>query len=96
MLGVPRIVVVDDFLTTRTDRRGENNQVHVKLTSKNPEKDEYAQLQIWPAILEKSVAKMMGNYYHLVAGAPAHGISMLLGAPWTDIVHEDVNFFNVG
>lgn len=37
---------------------------------------------IWPIILEKALAKMQGNYYHIAGGQGYNGIRFMRGGPW--------------
>jgi len=88
-LGVPRTVVVDDYLAFRP-RYTVGSQPRVKLNEKELDKDEYPQTHIWPPILEKAVAKMLGNYFHIEGGSTGQGLGLLTGAPYVKHLHPDV------
>ena len=52
----------------------------MKLTEYGLE-DAKAQRAIWPAIIEKAVAKMLGGYLHTVGGIAPYGVNLLTGSP---------------
>lgn len=66
-IGIPVTVVIDDFIPV-------NNSLPLftKLSAQN---------EIWPVLLEKAIAKLIGNYDLLIAGNSNDAINSLLGAP---------------
>ena len=45
---------------------------------------------LWGALLEKSLAKYLGNYEAIDAGSGAHGIEAMTGSPYLSVKHENV------
>ena len=75
-LGVPHSVVVDDYLPLNG--------------SKTYFADVGGDKSVWGAIYEKGLAKLHGNYEHLVAGNPMKGIQSIQGGPAKRMKHNEV------
>ena len=43
---------------------------------------------LWGALLEKSLAKYLGNYEAIDAGSGAHGVEAMTGAPYLTLTHK--------
>lgn len=76
LLGMPISVVIDDYLPVQ--------EWDTRYTR-------YAQVAsdgaLWGALLEKSLAKYLGNYEAIDAGSGAHGVEAMTGAPYTTLTH---------
>ena len=76
-LGVPITVYIDDYLPMN-----QGDFFYASLDS------DYA---IWPAILEKAMAKRYGSYDVLDGGWAASGVSQLNGSPWKHLEHSEID-----
>ena len=80
-LGVPHTVCVDDYLPLkRNEWTDYENLFYAQVGS-----DE----ALWGPLIEKVLAKNVGNYWHLDTGINADGVSMLNGSPYDEIRHWD-------
>ena len=69
-LGVPRTVIVDDYLAT-TDQSHDDSKLRFGLAGTDK--------SLWLPLLEKAYAKAIGNYEHLVGGVMARGVRSIIG-----------------
>lgn len=65
--GLWQLVIVDDYFPT--------------IDKRTPLFAKCQTLKIWPMILEKAYAKVMGGYLNLVSGPPTEALHALTGAP---------------
>lgn len=68
-MGVPISIVIDDYLPSRTNWEGVNNE-YAKV---NYEKE------LWSVLLEKAFAKLNGSYGSIVGGDPIHAGTNFMG-----------------
>ena len=69
-LGVPHTVVVDDIIPFYG-----GDPMFAGLSNDS---------SLWPMILEKSFAKMQGNFKHIEGGWMNRGVRYLMGSPWDE------------
>ena len=80
-LGVPKTIIVDDFLPLREWNPILPLQpIFAKFGADN---------SIWGMILEKALAKFHGNYKHLKGGNPLMAVRTLHGGPWEHVEHSE-------
>ena len=83
VLGVPTTIWVDDYIAFKTNEwTGEKNLFYGQVG---------ADTALWGALIEKALAKSVGNFWHLDTGINADGIAMLNGGPYDEIRHWDPN-----
>ena len=82
-LGVPHTVIVDDFLPLQKLRQRDGSFAYETLFA-HVTKDQ----SMWGVILEKAMAKLHGNYQHLVSGDPRESARALNGSPSLYHVHN--------
>ena len=78
VLGVPHTIIVDDFLPRLP--QGVNSFASKGLDH-----------SLWGAILEKALAKSMGNYAHSSGGQMYNGVRAITGAPHEEHTHENMS-----
>lgn len=80
-LGVPNTVCIDDYLPFMTNEwTGYENLFYGQVGANDA---------LWGPLIEKALAKYVGNYWHLDTGINADGVSMLNGSPYDEIRHWD-------
>ena len=75
-LGVPHTVVVDDYLPLQEQISVDGSTDYVTLFALVG-----ADKSMWGTILEKAMAKLSGNYQHLIAGDSEEAGRALMGSP---------------
>ena len=81
VLGVPTTVWVDDYIGFKTNQwTGEIGLFYGQVGSDNA---------LWGPLIEKALAKSVGNFWHLDTGINADGVSMLNGGPYEELRHYD-------
>ena len=78
-LGVPRTVIVDDYLAT-TDQSHDDSKLRFGLAGTDK--------SLWLPLLEKAYAKAVGNYQHMVGGRMARGVRSIVGGAFESHVHS--------
>ena len=79
MLGVPNTVCVDDYLPFKKNEwTGYENLFYGQVGSDDA---------LWGPLIEKALAKHVGNFWHLDTGINADGVSMMNGSPYDEIQH---------
>ena len=80
-LGVPTTVWIDDYIAFKSNEwTGETGLFYAQVGADNA---------LWGALIEKALAKSVGNLWHLDTGINADGISMLNGSPYDEVRHWD-------
>ena len=74
-LGVPYTTYIDDYLPLRSDGRLHYAQVG-------------SDQALWGPLIEKAIAKYVGNYFHTEHGINADGVGFLNGSPNKYIYHQ--------
>jgi hypothetical protein len=77
ILGIKTTVVVDDQIPI-----GSNGSLLMAQIGE-------VNKALWPAILEKAMAKLHGTYENIISGDAAHSIEVLTGAPATGYQHDN-------
>ena len=81
VIGVPHTVCVDDYLPFKQNEwTGYENLFYGQVGSNEA---------LWGPLIEKALAKAVGNYWHLDTGINADGVTMLNGSPYDEIRHWD-------
>lgn len=75
-LGVPYTIYIDDYLPFKLDGSLLFSQVG-------------STLSLWGPLLEKAIAKYVGNYWHMDTGYNVDGVSYLNGGPFYYVWHLD-------
>ena len=82
-IGVPHTVCIDDYLPFKKNEwTGYENLFYGQVGSNEA---------LWGPLIEKALAKYVGNYWHLDTGINADGVTMLNGSPYDEIRHWDKN-----
>lgn len=83
VLGVPHTVIVDDYLPLQKLRQRDGSYAYETLFAHLTDDQ-----SMWGSILEKAMAKVHGNYQHLVSGDPREATRALNGSPSMYYIHE--------
>ena len=83
VLGVPHTVVVDDFLPLQKIKQSDGSFEYETFFGHITE-----DRSMWNVILEKAMAKVYGNYEHMVSGDPREATRALNGSPSLYYRHE--------
>ena len=73
-LGVPYTIYVDDYLPFRSN----GDSLFAQIGSDNA---------LWGAILEKAIAKYVGNYWHFNTGQNFDAVAFFNGSPYYYLSH---------
>ena len=82
-LGVPHTIIVDDFVPRSAE--GEQGEDVNTFARKGVDQS------LWGTILEKALAKSMGNYLHSAGGQMYDGVRAITGAPHEEHYHQNMS-----